>query len=205
MLALVPLINVPFDWLSIGFTRALLRRGCERGAPSPLWLGLFDLGIGIVLMLLLACALVLALQTADWLTDVPGQPPLIDVPARLLTLYRTPIAPENWWIYITLFSTLLPSALNGMIGMASLATWIAPARHRERLIRRIERLQPEDGSRRFDATVHLMAPVFIGTVLAGLVAWGAFAAILYGASYLLGAFLLLATSFEWVLFVTFGS
>ncbi len=32
MLGLVPLVNIPFDWTSIGATRALLRRGCEPGA-----------------------------------------------------------------------------------------------------------------------------------------------------------------------------
>jgi hypothetical protein len=29
MIALLPLVNLPFDWASIGMTRALLRRGCE--------------------------------------------------------------------------------------------------------------------------------------------------------------------------------
>jgi hypothetical protein len=36
MIGLVPLMNVPLDWASVGFTRALLRRGCEDDAPSPL-------------------------------------------------------------------------------------------------------------------------------------------------------------------------
>ena len=34
MFGVVPLVNVPFDWASVGFTRALLRRGCARRAVA---------------------------------------------------------------------------------------------------------------------------------------------------------------------------
>ena len=65
MFALIPIVNVPFDWASLGLTRALLRRGVEEGAPSPLWLGLGDFVLGLILLALLAVALIAALQTAD--------------------------------------------------------------------------------------------------------------------------------------------
>ncbi len=60
-------------------------------------------------MILLSSALILALQTVDWLTATPDMPLLVDVRGRLLALYQTPLASENAWIYITLFSTLVPS------------------------------------------------------------------------------------------------
>jgi hypothetical protein len=204
MTAIVPLINVPFDWLSVGFTRALLRRGCERNAPSPLWLGIADLIIGIVLMILLAATLILTLQSVDWLTARPDRPALIDVPARLIRLYQAPTAAENWWIYLTLFTTLIPSALNLVIGMCSLTTWIYSPRRRARLIRTIEHLHPEDASVRSGVSLQLMAPVFAGTALACLGVWGGYTAILYGASYLLDGFLWLAVAFEWLLVVVLG-
>jgi hypothetical protein len=55
---------MPFDWASLGFTRALLRWGCEPDAPSPLWLGLFDFAIGLVLLVLLTLVLIAGLHAA---------------------------------------------------------------------------------------------------------------------------------------------
>jgi hypothetical protein len=204
MLALVPLINVPFDWLSVGFTRALLRRGCERNAPSPLWLGLLDLLIGVVLMFLLAATLILTLQTVDWIAPGNDGRGLVNVPRRLVRLAQEPLATENWWIYLTLFTTLLPSALNGIIGMCSLASWFHSKARREALIRKIQHLTPEDESVRRDVTFALMRPVFIGTAIACLCIWGAFSALLYGASFLLSWFLGLAGMFEWLLVFVLG-
>ena len=65
MFALIPIVNVPFYWVSLGLTRALLRRGAEDGAPSPLWLGLLDFVFGLILLALLALALIASLQWAD--------------------------------------------------------------------------------------------------------------------------------------------
>jgi hypothetical protein len=44
MIALVPLLNVPFAFASIGFTRGLLRRGIapHAGTFLPFMLGLLD-------------------------------------------------------------------------------------------------------------------------------------------------------------------
>ncbi len=126
MLGVVPLVNIPFDWASVGFTRALLRRGCEPGAPSPLWLGLADLGIGLVLLVLLALALIAALQFADGLLLRAGGKPLAHVGALLDNIARNPRDPGNFWAYATLFSTLIPSALNAVIGSVSLGAWLCP-------------------------------------------------------------------------------
>ena len=69
MIGLLPLINLPFDWASIGLTRALLRRGCEDRGPrllrSPTLLGLIDFLLGLILLVTLALTLILAFSTAD--------------------------------------------------------------------------------------------------------------------------------------------
>lgn len=39
---LLTLLNAPFDWASLGLTRALLRLGLERGGWWPLVYGLVD-------------------------------------------------------------------------------------------------------------------------------------------------------------------
>ena len=41
-LILIALINAPFDWASLGLTRALLRSGLELGGWWPYVLGLAD-------------------------------------------------------------------------------------------------------------------------------------------------------------------
>ncbi|MBN9559844.1 MAG: hypothetical protein J0H14_03825 [Alphaproteobacteria bacterium] len=126
MLGIVPLVNVPFDWASIGFTRALLRRGCDPRPPSPLLLGLADLAIGLVLLVLLALALIAALQLADAVLLCAGGEPLAHVGALLDNIARDPRDPANYWAYATLFSTLIPSALNAAIGSMSLGAWLCP-------------------------------------------------------------------------------
>ncbi len=202
ILGLIPLVNIPFDWLSIGATRALLRRGCEPGAPAPLWLALIDVVIGLVLMALLAAALIIALQAVDWMAETAGRSPLIDIPQRLKRIHDAPLDPENWWIYLTLFSTMIPSMLNAIVGMCSLTTWFLP-KARARLIRKIEHLKPDDHSVRHSAAYGLAAPVFLGTFLAGLLIWAVSQAILYGASFTLTWFLWLAVAFEWLLLRVF--
>ena len=171
MLGLVPLVNIPFDWASIGITRALLRRGCERDAPSPLWLGLLDFALGAALLIGLAAALLAALLAADYLTSQTGTPPLIDLPGLFHRLVATPYSPANWWIYLTLFSTLIPSVLNCLIGAVSLVSWSLPSLRRWMLA---EILTLEDGSLDLTRKLVLLAlggQVFVGTLLTGGAFW----------------------------------
>ena len=105
MFGLVPILNMPFDWASLGFTRALLRWGCETDAPWPLWLGLVDFAIGLVLLLLLALALIAGLQAADAIAMAHGGEPVANVIALLDNIAKDPRDPANYWAYFTLFST----------------------------------------------------------------------------------------------------
>ena len=47
-LGLLSLLNAPFDWASLGLTRALLRRGLELGGWWPYALALVDAGLAAV-------------------------------------------------------------------------------------------------------------------------------------------------------------
>ena len=194
MIGLLPLLNVLWDWLSIGFTRALLRRGCEDGAWHPFWLGLIDLAIGLGLLFPLAATLVFGLQTVDWIMRAAHHPLLINVPARLLALRDTPLDPANWWVYATLFSTLIPSALNCVIGMISLTTIFSP-RLRNWLIDGIENV--EQKGRRVELHLILAAQPVVGTILAGLAIWVAGSLILLAGPAVLDFFLWVAEALEW--------
>lgn len=194
MLSLVPLLNLPLDWLSIGFTRGLLRRGCAPGGnPAlPFLLGAADFVIGMILLMALIIVLILGLQLADALVVHAGGKLLVNVPERLYRLYAEPGATENWWIYVTLFSTLMPSALNLMIGTISLTT-VSRRATRADLIRRIRRL-PDTGraSTRFRISVRLMLPVFVGSILSGLILWGVFLVLSWFGSLALHTLLFIA-------------
>jgi hypothetical protein len=119
---LLTLINAPFDWASLGLTRALLRRGLELGAWWPYVLALVDALAAAIIIALLALTMVIGVQTFDYLAERAGGPT-----ARILPLDKLfdgiaaqPLAPEYWWAYALLLSTMIPSLLNLMIGGASL-------------------------------------------------------------------------------------
>ncbi len=172
MLGLVPLVNIPFDWASVGVTRALLRRGCEADARSPFWLGVLDFGLGVVLLIGLAAALMAALWAADRLTAHPGTAPLIDLPRLVHRIATDPDESANWWVYLTLFSTMIPSVLNCLIGAFSLISWSLPSWRRWMLevIPTLE--QPGLGRTRRLVQLALGGQVAVGTVLTGVVLWG---------------------------------
>jgi hypothetical protein len=125
---LISLINAPFDWLSIGLTRALLRRGVEAGGFAPVWLALLDLVVATLLIILLAAAMVFAVD----LFEVVGRSKIIDV-ANVLDALADPtqrLEPQYWWIYATLFSTLIPSLLNVALAALSFMRGIIPFHRR---------------------------------------------------------------------------
>jgi hypothetical protein len=123
---LLTLINAPFDWASLGLTRALLRRGLELGGWWPLVLAVLDAALAAVIIVFLALTMIVGVQAFDDLAAIGG-----GHGARILPLSpffdgmsAHPTAPEHWWIYALLLSTMIPGMINLMIGGASLARGI---------------------------------------------------------------------------------
>jgi hypothetical protein len=58
-LGLLTLLNAPFDWASLGLTRALLRRGLELGGWWPFLLALVDAVLASVIIACLALVMVI--------------------------------------------------------------------------------------------------------------------------------------------------
>jgi hypothetical protein len=71
-LGLLTLLNAPFDWASLGLTRALLRRGLELGGRWPYALALVDAGLAAVVIAALALAMTVGIQAFEALAVHDG-------------------------------------------------------------------------------------------------------------------------------------
>lgn len=64
-LGLLTLLNAPFDWFSLGLTRALLRRGLELGGWAPYFLAIVDAALAAGVIVALTLAMVIGVQFFD--------------------------------------------------------------------------------------------------------------------------------------------
>jgi hypothetical protein len=71
-LGLITLLNAPFDWFSLGLTRALLRRGLELGGWWPYALALLDASLAVIIIAALALSMVVGVQGFDKLAVYGG-------------------------------------------------------------------------------------------------------------------------------------
>jgi hypothetical protein len=119
-LGLLTLINAPFDWASLGLTRALLRRGLELGGWWPYALAVVDATLAVSIIALLTLTMVVAVQTFDHLAAHSGSARILPLDQLFDGIAAHPSDPKNWWIYALLLSTMIPSLINLMIGGVSL-------------------------------------------------------------------------------------
>jgi hypothetical protein len=111
---LLTLVNAPFDWLSLGFTRLLLRCGMERGGLWPYLLAAIDIVVGAALIMLLAMVMVAAVDLFNYLAELGGgEKARVLPPMRfyLAALRAEPQATEFWWVYSVLCVTMVPRIL----------------------------------------------------------------------------------------------
>ena len=121
-LVLLTLVNAPFDWITLGLTRALLRRGLELGGWWPLAFGLIDLFAAAAVVAALSVAALWSVQLFGHFTALGSGEPVLEV-EQVLKALADPVqrtAPEYWWLYAMLFSTLIPSIVNVALGALSI-------------------------------------------------------------------------------------
>lgn len=119
-LGVLPLLNAVLDFLSIGLTRFLLRRGAVSGGFGALGWALGDLFSALGFFALLGLALLTMVQ---WLNAL-GAAPLLDLAALFADLRADPGA--YWWLYVTIFSTLLPTLLHLVLACFSALLAVMP-------------------------------------------------------------------------------
>jgi hypothetical protein len=170
-LGLLTLLNAPFDWASLGLTRALLRRGLELGGWFPYLLAFADAMAAAGIIALLTLVAVLGVQMFDTLAAFSGGEGASILPlGKLFDGIRTnPAAPEFWWVYAMLLSTMIPSLINLTIAGGSLLRgipWITTL-----LLWNMPEHEPPPTFDRLWITLLLTLQLFIGGLL-GIAAQG---------------------------------
>lgn len=123
-LTVLPLVNAPFDWASIGLTRTLLRKNLSTASTKRRFIySSFDLIGASLLVILLSIALILTFELINFIgLSVGRAQPIVDLAALLADISQNPYEARHFWIYFVLCSTLIPTLLHLGICMASLLT-----------------------------------------------------------------------------------
>jgi hypothetical protein len=102
----------------VGLTRALLRRGLELGGWWPYFLALVDACLAGLIIAFLALNMVIGVQAFEELAVHGGgeKAAVLHLDALFDGIANNPKAPEYWWAYALLLSTLIPSLINLAIG-----------------------------------------------------------------------------------------
>jgi hypothetical protein len=113
---MMTVLNAPFDWLSVGLTRALLRRGLDKGGWAPFRLSLIDATLAVFLVTALVPVMVVGVQFFDGIAELGGGHAILPLKSFFDGIEANPFAPEFWWVYALILSTLIPSLLNLSVG-----------------------------------------------------------------------------------------
>ena len=121
---LLPALNAPFLWFSVGLTRALLWLGIERKGWWPYFYALIDAAAAVLVMMLLVGVMVVAIQTLNLMAVKGGGEAILPVAPLLHAVFNSlkenSFEPEHWWAYTLLVSGMIPSLINLTIGGFSL-------------------------------------------------------------------------------------
>ncbi|MCA8901902.1 MAG: hypothetical protein KDA53_11710 [Hyphomonas sp.] len=112
----LPLVNAFFDWLSLGLTRFLLRKGQFKGGWWPIGFAMLDIVAAVCLLFAVLGASLVYLKLMNTVSITNGGKPVLDVTQIILDLRTNPGNPSLWWIYVTVFTTFLPSVVNLSLG-----------------------------------------------------------------------------------------
>lgn len=145
-LILLPLVNALWDWLSLGFTRWALALVLHKGQTAGvlrlgfmvLW-SLVDAAAALVFLSGLALTMTFFIELANLRAMAAGGPPLLDLAHLFARLRDTPGEISLFWVYLTLFSTFVPTFLHLLIMSTALFTIAMPKRLRNWVMAAIDK------------------------------------------------------------------
>jgi hypothetical protein len=134
-LIVIPLVNSVFDWLALETARFAVRRTAATGRIYHT--ALYDVAAGAMFLLLSVIGIVAALSGLNAIASVRSGAAIIDIGGIAREVQKGPFSVSIWWVYVVLFSTLLPGLLHLAAASTTLLTANLPARwydwHREGL------------------------------------------------------------------------
>jgi hypothetical protein len=125
-LIVIPLVNSVFDWLALETARLAVRRSAATGHIYRFLS--YDLAAGGLLLLLSVGAVAAALGGLNAVASLRSNPALIDIASLAREVRVDPFSASIGWVYLVLFSTLLPSLLHLVATSTSLLTANLPRR-----------------------------------------------------------------------------
>jgi hypothetical protein len=121
---LLPALNAPFLWFSVGLTRAFLWLGLEKKGWWPYIFALVDAAVAVLMMVLLVAVMVVGVQTLNLMAMRGGEGEILPLAPLLNAVSfgagNASFRSEDWWAYTLLFLALVPSLMNLAIGGFSL-------------------------------------------------------------------------------------
>ena len=171
-LGALPLINALFDWLSIGATRYLLTTGLQKSGWWGVTFALIDLLVAVTMLFTLMVTTIAYLEWLNVLSIRAGTGEVIDISGLLDSLKTSPSDPSLFWIYVTIFTTFIPSLVNLFLGGLSLVRGVPG------MNRKISKILPADpremtAKRRIEAALmlagHNLFAILLAVLLGGLV------------------------------------
>lgn len=154
-LLILPLINTPFDWLSLGTTRGLLHAIVSKHhstLTTLLWAAL-DIILALILLFSLTSVGIFTLALGN---TISGKE-LFEINMVLGRIESDPSNQDNWWIYAMLLTTLIPTFIHFLIACTSIVLFPS----KDWLNKRAEEL-PNCHFSRFWAWIYLsLTPVIV--------------------------------------------
>lgn len=127
-LGLLPLINAVFDYLSYGLTIHLIKKGRKSKKWPPIVFGTLDAIAAVILLFAVAFALLCTIAIINHFAATP----LLDI-SQILNDLRSPETRGPYtWLYLTLFSTLIPTLVHLCIATFS-ALIIVPRSYKSKI------------------------------------------------------------------------
>ena len=165
-LGVFPLVNAVFDYLSMGLTRLLIRSGARHGAWALLS-GILDVAAAAIFFTGLGCALILVTHGMNMLAGSP----LLDLQTLFTDLRDPDLRGDYWWLYATIFSTLIPTFLHLAASAWSMIALI-PRRPKGWVLAKLPKVE-ERTRAKYGAALGLTLMATFATILPlFLIVWG---------------------------------
>jgi hypothetical protein len=171
--ALLPLLNAPLDWLSLGVSRGLLgaiASGLHGGLRAVAW-AVADLVLSLVFFVLVSGVTVAGTALANRMAVLGGGEPIVDLGTLLLGIRLAPGSPEYWWIYAMLLTTVVPTLIHLIIAGIAGMLWLGHVPFFETWRHRLAKQVVNDTDARVWATIYLTAVLVLGAGLPMVLLW----------------------------------